>query len=151
MHFKSGKRGIAAALLASALLLSPAVTFGQDGFDFGGDDGMDFGSDDGGMDFGGGDGGMDFGGSSNDAAQPIDTTSAAYGAYSQAKTLIDSRQYAEGARLLYDTIAVGDDASFALSNQLHFELGRAFYNMGYYQSALNHFDMVERMWTSCQL
>ena len=142
MHFKSGKRGIAAALLASALLLSPAVTFGQDGFDFGGDDGMDFGSDDGGMDFGGGDGGMDFGGSSNDAAQPIDTTSAAYGAYSQAKTLIDSRQYAEGARLLYDTIAVGDDASFALSNQLHFELGRAFYNMGYYQSALNHFDMV---------
>lgn len=142
MHLKSGKRGIAAALLASALLLSPAVTFGQDGFDFGGDDGMDFGSDDGGMDFGGGDGGMNFGGSSNDAAQPIDTTSAAYGAYSQAKTLIDSRQYAEGARLLYDTIAVGDDASFALSNQLHFELGRAFYNMGYYQSALNHFDMV---------
>lgn len=142
MHFKSGKRGIAAALLASALLLSPAVTFGQDGFDFGGDDGMDFGSDDGGMDFGGGDGGMNFGGSSKDAAQPIDTTSAAYGAYSQAKTLIDSRQYAEGARLLYDTIAVGDDASFALSNQLHFELGRAFYNMGYYQSALNHFDMV---------
>lgn len=140
MHFKSGKRGIAAALLASALLLSPSVTLAQDGFDFGGDDGMDFGGGDG-MDFGG-DGGMDFGGGSATASQEIDMTSPAYAAYSQAKMLIDSKQYAEGAKVLYDTIAVGDDASFALSNQLHFELGRAFYNMGYYQSALNHFDIV---------
>ena len=140
MHFKSGKRGIAAALLASALLLSPSVALAQDGFDFGGDDGMDFGGDDG-MDFGG-DGSMDFGGGSTTTTQEIDMTSPAYAAYSQAKSLIDSKQYAEGAKVLYDTIAVGDDASFALSNQLHFELGRAFYNMGYYQSALNHFDLV---------
>ncbi len=140
MHFKSGKRGIAAALLASALLLSPSVALAQDGFDFGGDDGMDFGGDDG-MDFGG-DGSMDFGGESTTTTQEIDMTSPAYAAYSQAKSLIDSKQYAEGAKVLYDTIAVGDDASFALSNQLHFELGRAFYNMGYYQSALNHFDLV---------
>ena len=140
MHFKSGKRGIAAALLASALLLSPSVVLAQDGFDFGGDDGMDFGGDDG-MDFGG-DGSMDFGGGSTTTTQEIDMTSPAYAAYSQAKSLIDSKQYAEGAKVLYDTIAVGDDASFALSNQLHFELGRAFYNMGYYQSALNHFDLV---------
>lgn len=132
MHFKSGKRGIAAALLASALLLSPSVALAQDGFDFGGDDGMDFG----------GDGSMDFGGGSTTTTQEIDMTSPAYAAYSQAKSLIDSKQYAEGAKVLYDTIAVGDDASFALSNQLHFELGRAFYNMGYYQSALNHFDLV---------
>ncbi|MBQ1266918.1 MAG: hypothetical protein IIY06_09215 [Proteobacteria bacterium] len=140
MHFKSGKRGIAAALLASALLLSPSVALAQDGFDFGGDDGMDFGGGDG-MDFGG-DGSMDFGGGSTTTTQEIDMTSPAYAAYSQAKSLIDSKQYAEGAKVLYDTIAVGDDASFALSNQLHFELGRAFYNMGYYQSALNHFDLV---------
>ena len=140
MHFMSGKRGIAAALLASVLLLSPAVAFGQDGFDFGSDDGMDFG--DGGMDFGGDDGGMDFGGGSSAQAQQVDTTTPAYASYSQAKTLIDSKQYAEGAKILYDTIAVGDDASFALSDQLHFELGRALYNMGYYQSALNHFDVV---------
>jgi tetratricopeptide (TPR) repeat protein len=140
MHFKSGKRGIAAALLASALLLSPSVALAQDGFDFGGDDGMDFGGGDG-MDFGGDDS-MDFGGGSTTTTQEIDMTSPAYAAYSQAKSLIDSKQYAEGAKVLYDTIAVGDDASFALSNQLHFELGRAFYNMGYYQSALNHFDLV---------
>ena len=137
MHIKSGKRGFAAALLAGVLMLTPAVAFGQDGFDFGADDG--------GMDFGGGDeGGMDFGGDTASAAPAaeIDTTSSAYAAYSQAKTLIDSKQYVEGARQLYDAISVGDDASFALSNQLHFELGRALYNMGYYQSALNHFDMV---------
>jgi len=141
MHFKSGKRGIAAALLASVLLLSPAVAFGQDGFDFGSDDGMDFGSD-GGMDFGGDDGGMDFGGGSSAQTQQVDTTTPAYATYTQGKTLIDSKQYAEGAKVLYDTIAVGDDASFAMSDQLHFELGRALYNMGYYQSALNHFDLV---------
>lgn len=140
MHFMSGKRGIAAALLASVLLLSPAVAFGQDGFDFGSDDGMDFG--DGGMDFGGDDSGMDFGGGSSAQSQQVDTTTPAYASYNQAKTLIDSKQYAAGAKILYDTIAVGDDASFALSDQLHFELGRALYNMGYYQSALNHFDVV---------
>ena len=136
MHIKSGKRGLAAALLAGVLMLSPAAVFGQDGFDFGSDDSMDFGSDDGGsMDFGSGD-------SSSSASTAIDTSSAAYAAYTQAKTLIDSKQYVEGAKVLHDAIAVGDDAAFALNNQLQFELGRALYNMGYYQSALNHFDMV---------
>ncbi len=133
MHIKSGKRSLAAALLAGALILSPAVAFGQDGFDFGGDDGMDFGADD---------GGMDFGGDSSTSSAVIDTSSSAYAAYNQAKSLIDAQQYVEGARQLYDIISQGGDAAENLSNQLHFEMGRALYKMGYFQSALNHFDIV---------
>ncbi len=138
--FKSGKRGFAAALLASALMFSPSLVMAQDGFDFGSDDegGIDFGSEE------SSDGGLDFGSDSGSStAAVIDTSTTAYANYNQAKNLIDSKQYAEGAKLLFDTIAVGDDASFAMNNPLQFELGRALYNMGYYQSALSHFDMVQ--------
>lgn len=138
MHLKRLKLGLFAALVMGAMAFSPVVASAQDGFDFGSDDsgGMDFGTDD--------SGGMDFGSDSGSAQEvaPIDTTTTAYANYTEAKNLIDAKQYVQGAQLLVDTIAVGDDASFALSAQLHYELGRALYEMGYYQSALNHFDMV---------
>lgn len=138
MHLKRLKLGLFAALVMGAMAFSPVVASAQDGFDFGSDDsgGMDFGTDD--------SGGMNFGSDSGSAQEvaPIDTTTTAYANYTEAKNLIDAKQYVQGAQLLVDTIAVGDDASFALSAQLHYELGRALYEMGYYQSALNHFDMV---------
>lgn len=138
MHLKRLKLGLFAALVMGAMAFSPVVASAQDGFDFGSDDsgGMNFGTDD--------SGGMDFGSDSGSAQEvaPIDTTTTAYANYTEAKNLIDAKQYVQGAQLLVDTIAVGDDASFALSAQLHYELGRALYEMGYYQSALNHFDMV---------
>ena len=106
----------------------------QDGFDFGddsagGDAGFDFGSDSGG---------------SSAAAAPakIDTSSEAYARYKDAQNLIDSKQYLQAAQILNDVILKGDDASFALAPQLHYELGRALYEAGYHQAALNHFDMV---------
>ena len=135
MHLKRVKQGLLAALLTGALSFAPVVASAQ-GFDFGADD--DSGSE--GMDFGS-DSGMDFGGSTTEIA-PIDTSSTAYARYTEAKSLIDNKQYVEGAQILTDTIAAGDDASFALAGQLHYELGRALFEMGYYQSALNHFDMV---------
>lgn len=139
MHLLKGKLGLRAAFVAGAMLLAPLAAEAQDGFDFGADDAS---TSDGGMDFGS-DGGMDFGdGASSATTAVIDTTSTAYANYQQAQGLIDSKQYLQAAQILNDTIAVGDDASFNMAAQLHYEMGRALYEAGYYQSALNHFDMV---------
>lgn len=139
MRFKSGRRGLIATLLAGALLAGPSLAFGQ-GFDFGADDGgMVFGEE--GASTGEASTGMDFSNSTTVAA-PVDTSSAAYAKYTEGKNLNDSKAYLQAAQVLYDAIAVGDDASFAMASQLHFELGRALYELGFYQSALSHFDMT---------
>ncbi len=133
MQLNSGKRSLRTALFAVALLLAPMSVQAQDGFDFGddagGDAGFDFGSDSGG---------------SSAAAAPakIDTSSEAYARYKDAQNLIDSKQFLQAAQILNDVVLKGDDASFALAPQLHYELGRALYEAGYHQAALNHFDMV---------
>ncbi len=140
MHL-NGKRSLRTALFAVAMLLAPMSAQAQ-GFDFG-DDAS-----------GGGDAGFDFGsdGDGSAAAAPaevkIDTSSEAYARYKDAQNLIDSKQYLQAAQILNDVVSKGDDASFALAPQLHYELGRALYEAGYYQSALNHFDMVVMSGTS---
>ena len=133
MHLNKRLRGLRAAIVAGALLFAPLAAEAQDGFDFGAEEeggGFDFGAE---------------GDSSSSSAGPaaeIDTSSAAYAKYNEAQRMIDAKQYLQAAQLLNDTIAAGDDASFAMAAQLHYELGRALYEAGYYQSALNHFDMV---------
>ncbi len=114
-------------------MFAPLTATAQDGFDFGSD--------------GEESGGIDFGSDSGTAAPAmqaavVDTSSPAYARYTEAQSLIDSKQYLQGAQILNDTIMAGDDASFAMAAQLHYEMGRALYEAGYYQSALNHFDMV---------
>lgn len=133
MHLNRGKLGLRAAVMAVAMMFAPLAAEAQDGFDFGAEDSA---SDDG-FNF-------DEGSGTASASAPaaIDTSSPAYARYTEAQAKIDSGQYLEAAQILNDTISVGDDASFAMAAQLHYELGRALYEAGYYQSALNHFDVV---------
>ena len=134
MHLNKGLRGLRAAIAMGALLFAPLAAEAQDGFDFGGDS-----SADGGFDFGG-----DGGGSSSASTTPteIDTSSSAYAKYTEAQNLINSKQYLQAAQVLNEAISAGDDASFSMAAQLHYEFGRALYEAGFYQSALNHFEMV---------
>ena len=138
MHLNKGLRGLRAAIAIGALLFAPLAAEAQDdGFDFGGDEGASSGD---GFDFGGDDSGGS--GSSNAAPAEIDTSSAAYAKYTQAQGLIDAKQFLQAAEILNEAISAGDDASFAMAAQLHYEMGRALYEAGYYQSALNHFEIV---------
>ncbi len=141
MHLRRGKLGLSAALIAGAMIFAPLTAAAQEGFDFGtegegssGDGGFDFGNE--------GEGGGAAASAPAAAPAVIDTGSPAYARYTEAQGLIDSKQYLQGAQVLSDVIMAGDDASFAMGAQLHYEMGRALYEAGYYQSALNHFDMV---------
>ncbi|MBO4350231.1 MAG: tetratricopeptide repeat protein [Proteobacteria bacterium] len=142
MHLKSGKLGLSAVLIAGAMMFAPLSAQAQDG-------GLDFGDEGSTENSGSAEesgGGLDFG-SEGGAATPaapavIDTSSGAYANYTQAQAMIESGNYIQAAQLLNDTIAAGDTASVGMSAQLHYELGRALYEAKFYQSALNHFDMV---------
>ena len=143
MHLNRGKRGLRTALFALAMLVAPISAHAQGGFDFG-DDAS-----------GGGDAGFDFGSDGGAAPAPaapvqIDTSSEAYTRYKDAQNMIDAKQYLQAAQVLNDVIMQGSDAAFALAPQLHYELGRALYEAGYYQAALNHFDMVVQAGPSSQ-
>lgn len=129
MHLNRGKLGLRAALMG-ALLFAPLTAQAQDGFDFGAEEDSGFNFDEG------------AGAPAPATPATIDTSSPAYAAYQDAQSKIEAKQYIEAAQILNDTIASGTDASFALAAQLHYELGRALYEAGYYQSALNHFDAV---------
>jgi tetratricopeptide (TPR) repeat protein len=142
MHLRRGKLGLSAALIAGAMIFAPLTAAAQEGFDFG-TEGEGSRSGDGGFDFGNeGEGGGAAASAPAAAPAVIDTGSPAYARYTEAQGLIDSKQYLQGAQVLSDVIMAGDDASFAMGAQLHYEMGRALYEAGYYQSALNHFDMV---------
>ena len=142
MHLRRGKLGLSAALIAGAMIFAPLTAAAQEGFDFG-TEGEGSSSGDGGFDFGNeGEGGGAAASAPAAAPAVIDTGSPAYARYTEAQGLIDSKQYLQGAQVLSDVIMAGDDASFAMGAQLHYEMGRALYEAGYYQSALNHFDMV---------
>lgn len=127
MHLKSGKFGLRAAMIASAMLFAPLSAQAQDGFDFGAED------EGGGFDF-------DEGGSSAPAApaEQLDASSPVYARLTEAQSMISSGQYIQAAQALHDTLS----SSMEGAPQLHFELGRALYEAGFYQSALNHFDAV---------
>lgn len=141
MHLMRGKLGLRAAIFAGAMLFAPIAAQAQDGFDFGAEEDSS-----GGFDFGGDESASDSAAApaATPAAAPgvIDTSSPAYSRYTEAQSLIESKQYLQAAQILNDTIAAGDDASFAMAAQLHYELGRALFEAGFYQSALNHFDTV---------
>ena len=134
-----GKLGLKAALLASVLLFAPVAAQAQDGFDFGaeeegGSDGFDFGAEEGAS--------SDSGSAAPAAATVIDQSSPVYASYTQAQGMIENKQYLEAAALLNDTIATNPEVDSAFMSKLQFEFGRALYEAGYPQSALNHFDMV---------
>lgn len=130
MHLMRGKLGLRAALIAGAMIFAPLAAEAQDGFDFGAEDNG------GGFDFGG-----DEGGAKGAPAAPavVDTSSPAYARYTEAQNMIEAKQYLQAAQILNELIAEGNDS---MASQLHFELGHALYEAGYYQSALNHFDIV---------
>ena len=128
---KSVRKGLLAAAIAGLLFVSP-VTASAQGFDFGDDGGgMDFGDDS-------GDGGLDFG-SDTKARTTVDTNSALYGQYTEARNLVDAKQYLKAAQMLDGMLSSGDPNVDAMSSLIHFEMGRALYEAGYRQSALNHF------------
>jgi tetratricopeptide (TPR) repeat protein len=133
MHLKSGKLGLRAALLASIMMFAPLAAQAQDGFDFGSDDdsagGFDFGAEEGGS-------------SAPTERVVVDTSSAAYGRLLDAKAMNDSKNSANAIHTLGELLNSSDPQVQAIAPQIHFELGRALYDAGYYQSALNHFDMV---------
>lgn len=133
MHLKRGKLGLRAALLASIMMFAPLSAEAQDGFDFGTEEdsagGFDFGAED--------------GGSSAPAERVVvDTSSPAYARLMDAKAMNDAKNSLQAAQVLSELLSSGDSQVQALSAQIHFELGRALYDAGYYQSALNHFDMT---------
>ena len=128
---KSVRKGLLAAAIAGLLFVSP-VTASAQGFDFGDDGGgMDFGDDS-------GDGGLDFG-SDAKTSTTVDTNSALYGQYTEARNLVDAKQYLKAAQMLDGMLSSGDPNVDAMSSLIHFEMGRALYEAGYHQSALNHF------------
>lgn len=153
MHLKSVKKGLLALLISGLFVAAPTVAMAQ-GLDFGDDSssdgGFDFGGDgssaDGGFDFGGGDasgdGGFDFGSGNASSSANVDTNSAIYAQYSEAQRLIGAKQYLNAARILNDALNSGDPNVESMNAQLHYELGRALYEAGYYQSALSHFSNV---------
>lgn len=135
-----GKLGWKAALLASVMLFAPVAAQAQDGFDFGAEEGAEEGGD--GFDFGAEEEASSDSGSTTSSATTVDESSPAYASYKQAQGMIENKLYLEAAAILNDTIAMNPEVDSGFMAKLQYELGRALYEAGYPQSALNHFDMV---------
>ncbi|MFA5623972.1 MAG: tetratricopeptide repeat protein [Bradymonadales bacterium] len=137
-------RSIGIAVALGTLLMAP-TTLSAQGFDFTDDDpgassdGFTFGESDG---FTFGEEGEAAPPATASASASIDKASVSYTKYEEGKAHNANKQYDQAVKALYTAVQTRDDTSFAIAGSLHYELGLALYELGYYQAALSHFDSV---------